>query len=69
MNDINIYLCTGVFNGAMWIYTVAVSNIFWVLYKVFHCTKVVGDDLPAIKVNNIIFPRPRHGDISSYALY
>jgi len=53
----------------MRIYTATVSDIFWVLYKVFHSTKIVGDDLPAIKVNNVMFLCPMHEDISSYALY
>lgn len=64
VNDINIYPCTHIFNRVMWIYTAAASNIFWGLYKVSRCTKMAGDDLPAIKVNNAMFLCPVHGDIS-----
>lgn len=66
MNVINIYLCSRVFDRVKWIYAATASNIFWVLYKVFHYTKMVGDDLSAKKVNYVMFLCPRHGGISSY---
>lgn len=55
VNDINNISVHRVFNRATWKFTATVSNIFWVLYKVFHYAEMVGDDLPAIKVNNIVF--------------
>lgn len=39
----------------LWIYAATEPNIFRVLYKVSHYRKVVGDDLPTIKVNNVMF--------------